>query len=152
MRKQSKTDDSAGQIGLVKKYARMWPREVFDALLDDSKTRTVSDQLAILDKKGVYVLYRDDIPFYVGRADKLRTRLESHATKPASRYDYFWNFFSVFVIEDDELRNTVEGVLIAAMPTSNSARPSLDRHPTPPEITKLMRNIRRFRANPRLDH
>lgn len=48
-------------------FARMWPREVFDYFTEKSERRRI---LGILYKPGVYILYRDDIPYYVGQADK----------------------------------------------------------------------------------
>jgi hypothetical protein len=40
--------------------------------------------------------------------------------------DYnFWTHFSAFVVEDVAHRNELEGILIAAMPTANSATPDL---------------------------
>src|SRR5690348_2275021 len=97
-------------------YARMWPREIFD------RGRSFVHTLDILEKPGVYVLYRDDIPYYVGQATKLRTRLWAHANVPGARYHNFWNFFSVFVADDARRRNEIEAILIAAMPTANSAK------------------------------
>jgi len=73
---------------LCKQYARMWPREVFDNF-DNLSARTdaeTSAGLEILNKAGIYVLYRDDIPYYIGQAKKLRFRIFSHANKPNGRY------------------------------------------------------------------
>src|SRR5947209_4611415 len=83
-------------------YARMWPREVFDCLVVDEKPRkqAMAKGLEILTKPGVYILYRDDLPYYIGQASRLRSRLWQHANVPGARYHNFWNFFSVFVAED----------------------------------------------------
>src|SRR5437762_2793530 len=62
---------------LVSDWIHMWPRE---ALL--KKDKAVRAALSILDKGGIYILYRDDIPYYVGRTGTvkgertLRKRLE----------------------------------------------------------------------------
>ena len=117
----------------------MWPREVFDREL------TLVRGLAILSKPGVYVLYRDDVPYYIGQAKNLQKRLCWHATTPGGRYFNFWNFFSVFVAEDKSHRSEIEGILIAAMPTANSAKPRLQRERLPAEVSQMMRDIRRGR-------
>src|SRR5690348_15472097 len=108
---------------LVTKYVRMWPREIFDRVdvIGKGKNRRLTE----LKKAGVYILYRDDEPYYVGQADNMRGRIWSHATDPISRLYHFWNFFSAFVVEDPALRSELEGVLIAAMPTANGANPKL---------------------------
>src|SRR5271170_3620056 len=68
---------------IVKHYARMWPREVFYFLVpkEEGKRRKVSlgKGLDLVNEAGVYVLYRDDIPYYIGQAAKLRHRLWTHA-------------------------------------------------------------------------
>ena len=96
------------------------------------------------------MLYRDDIPYYIGQAAKLRSRLRRHATAPDSRYYNFWNFFSVFVVADPKSRSEIEGLLIAAMPTANSMKPKLPRENFPPEVREMVRKIRRHYADPEL--
>jgi len=123
---------------IIKEYARMWPREVFFRLVrNESRYRLVRNEsdkgqkiavprgLELLNEPGVYVLYRDGMPYYVGQATKLHDRLWAHACLPGARYHNFWNHFSAFVIEQPALRNQVEGILIAAMPTANGAKPRL---------------------------
>jgi hypothetical protein len=128
----------------------MWPREIFDHISPDGPkaNRPLAKSLDFLTGAGVYVLYRDDLPYYVGKADRLRARLRSHATIPQSRYFNFWNFFSAFVIEDPLDRNEIEGILIAAMPTANSAQPKLPREQFPKEVVAMVRKLRKKRANP----
>ena len=108
----------------------------------------LAKDLTILERPGVYILYRDDVPHYIGKTQKLRRRLYRHAYVPKSRYFNIWNFFSAFVIEDPKQRDEVEGILIAAMPTANSAEPRLSREDLPIEITKMIREIRFAQANP----
>ncbi len=139
---------------IVEEYAHMWPREVFDCLVPDEnskKKRKLVRGLELLDKPGVYVLYRDDVPYYVGQAIRLRGRMKSHASVPGARYHNFWNFFSAFVIPDQRRRNEIEGILIAAMPTANSAKPRLKKAKFPLAVRKMVRNIRRNYANPTFD-
>jgi len=68
--------------------------------------------------------------------------------KPEARYINFWNFFSAFVVSDPDQRNEVEGILISAMPTANSAQPKLPKEKLPHEVIKMVRKIRNDRANP----
>ena len=97
---------------IVEEYARMWPREVFDCLIsneDGGRKRILGKGLDLVNKPGVYVLYRNDIPYYIGQTTKLRHRLWSHAGLPGGRYSNFWNYFSAFVIYDPKMRDEVEG-------------------------------------------
>ena len=121
---------------VVKAAAQMWPRLVFDF---DGKA-TVKD---CLKEAGVYVLFRDDEPYYVGKTEnKLYTRIKSHATKTRGRYYHFWNYFSAYIVPNGKHRDEIEGVLIASMPTANSASPKIKRIPLPRNVTQIMRKIR----------
>ncbi len=68
-----------------------------------------------------------------------------HATKTEGRYYHFWNFFSAFAVPDRKLRNELEDILIAAMPSANSAKPRLQREKIPTEVSNLLRDIYRHR-------
>jgi len=105
-------------------------------------------EIELLTKPGVYVLYRDTTPYYIGQAKKLRLRLYEHACVADSRYYNFWNFFSAFVVEDSDARNEIEGILIASMPTANSARPRIKKESLPTGVRKMVREIERKQANP----
>jgi len=122
---------------VVKAAAQMWPRVVFDFEGRD----TVKECLR---EPGVYVLFRDDVPYYVGKTkNKLFTRIKSHATKTRGRYYHFWNYFSAFVVLSARHRDEVEGILIASMPTANSALPKIKRIPLPRNVASLMQKLRR---------
>jgi hypothetical protein len=97
-----------------------------------------------LREPGVYVLFREDEPYYVGKTTKasLFKRIKTHATKTKGRYYHFWNYFSAFVVPDAKHRDEIEGILIASMPTANGASPKIKRISLPPEVTKRMRQIR----------
>jgi hypothetical protein len=114
----------------------MWPR----AVLEQGREFLRDPQLAILREPGVYVLYRHDVPYYVGQAKKLRSRLLEHANNPNTSYYNFWTYFSVFVPDNPDIRSQIEGLLIAAMPTENRARPKLHIHkiPFPSKLTKML--------------
>jgi hypothetical protein len=134
---------------LIAKYVRMWPREVFYRRVPvNLKTRILARELEILERPGVYILYREDVPYYIGKATRLRKRLYRHACVPKSRYYNFWNFFSAFVIEDPKQRDEIEGVLIAAMPAANSSEPKLSREAFPKQVRDMIREIRESQANP----
>lgn len=143
---------SAKKTKIVSQYVRMWPREVFDRLdtIGDGKRKQLLVKgLEVLSKPGVYVLYRDDEPYYIGKTQNdMRRRIWAHANQPGRRLYHFWNFFSAFVIDDPQLRTEVEGILIAAMPTANSANPKLPRERMPPEVRNLLREMRRNRVMP----
>jgi hypothetical protein len=128
---------------MVSGYARMWPRAVFyeKALNPDSgRERNLAKELEFLQKGGVYVLYRDDTPYYVGKARKLRQRLYLWANNPSSPHFHHWNFFSAFAVEDSKQRDELEGVLIAALPTANNgAKPRLKKARLPKEVKDLLR-------------
>ena len=136
---------------VVEEYARMWPREVFDCLIPNEnggRKKILGKGLDLVNEPGVYVLYRDDIPYYIGQATKLRQRLWLHAGSPGARYGNFWNYFSAFVIRDKKMRDEIEGILIAAMPTANSAKPKLKRAKFPLVVSRMVRRIRKYQANP----
>ena len=130
------------RTGMVAAYAHMWPREIFDA--KDGNNPALAKQLEFLTKqKGVYILYRDELPHYIGKsADSLFNRLYLHAVNPKMRNYNFWNFFSAFAIPEKENRDELEGILIAAMPTANSSRPRLNKEKLPNEVVTLMKRIR----------
>ena len=133
---------------IVSSYARVWPREVFEKfppVSGNGRQKIMAKALSFLNGAGVYILYRDDQPYYIGQATRLRSRLWGHAIKADGRYYHFWNFFSAFAVENRKLRNELEGILIAAMPTANSAKPKLQREKMPKEVRELLRDIYRHR-------
>ena len=121
----------------------MWPRKVFDLVKPGGQIDPEVNKL--LSQPGVYVLYRDDRPYYVGKAGKcLFWRLRSHAVNPKDKYYNFWNFFSAFVVTQPAHVSEVEGILIAAMPTDNSAVPRIKKIHIPAHIAKLLRDLRKI--------
>jgi hypothetical protein len=132
--------------GMVTKFISMWPREVWD-LTEEASRSLLLRQVPELKEPGVYVLYREDVPFYIGQAGRLYKRLHDHANKSNDRYFNFWNFFSAFVSEKKYLSD-IERILIAAMPTANSSMPKMDRAAMPPEMVRRIRAIRRHAVDP----
>jgi hypothetical protein len=119
-------------------YAKKWPRQLFNCR--DGR-RLVVKQIDMLSEPGVYVLYKDDEPYYVGKAKMLRRRLRVHANRPTDRYYDFWSSFSFFVVNDPTIRSQLEGALIAAMPTANGARPKFKKAKLPPYLSRLLHEI-----------
>jgi hypothetical protein len=100
-----------------------------------------------LQSSGVYVLYRDERPYYVGQTRRtLFQRLHDHANKSPDAYFGFWNSFSAFAVHKDDL-NEVEAILIAAMPTENSKKPKLKPIPLPKEVANIFAARRRIDAD-----
>jgi hypothetical protein len=129
---------------IVSEYAKMWPREVFDIKRGNKLLEELKD---LLSSPGVYVLYRDDHPYYVGKAEtKLFNRIWQHANRPKDRYYNFWNFFSAFSVTQKQFIDEVEGVLIAAMPTDNSAVRRINKIHLPPRVARLIRERRIIRV------
>jgi predicted GIY-YIG superfamily endonuclease len=125
--------------GLLSGYTGLWPREVLEApdLFDEVKEK--------LGKSGVYVLYRDDVPYYIGQGGRLYRRLRSHARKSTGRRYYFWNFFAAFVVPEEHI-DEAEAMLIAAMPTANSARPKISPIKLSVKARNRLKEIRLRRA------
>ena len=123
---------------IVTQYVKLWTRDVFD--LKD-KQGLVVRRCKDLQHPGVYILYRDDHPYYIGKTRRtLFNRLHDHANKSTDTYFNFWNYFSAFVVPDASHLNEVEGILIASLPTANRAVPNLTEIKMPPELRKLLKS------------
>ena len=67
---------------IVSSYARVWPREVFEKFPPaegTGKQKIMAKAVSFLDGPGVYILYRDDQPYYIGQAQKLSQGCQSRA-------------------------------------------------------------------------
>lgn len=140
------------------KYARMWPRELFYRRLPKpravvgskknppARTQWLYKTMDLLAQPGVYVLYMDGVPYYVGQTEDLRSSLAAHARVPQSHYFRHWNYFSAFAVDRKDL-DPIEAILIAAMPTANG-RKLLKKEPYPPELTEMINDIHLAKANP----
>lgn len=79
---------------IVTGYIKTRPRVLFDMFEDDKKRKLLINRLKLLREPGVYVLYRDEQPYYVGKTTKsLFSRIHSHANKSTDTYYHFWNSF-----------------------------------------------------------
>jgi len=133
--------------GMVRGYLKMWPREVFDLRKSGKLMPALKDALA---GPGVYVLYRDDHPYYVGKASrKLHHRLWAHANATRDKHYHLWNFFSAYVVPSGKDRDAIEAILIAAMPTTaNSSSPKFQRVHLPTVLARLLSVRRQIRVDP----
>lgn len=130
-------------------FVSMWPREICDVTIPERKGRLFIGEFEDLEKPGVYVLYRNDQPYYIGKAERLASRIHDHSNKTTDPYFNFWNFFSAFVVADKRHIGEVETILIAAMPTTaNSSTPHIHEIKLPQQISAQMRAIRRHAINP----
>jgi hypothetical protein len=127
-------------VGMISEIAQLWPRRIFD-LRDRNKNKYLEDVTGLLrNKAGVYVLYRDDVPYYIGKSKNLYKRLAGYARNPNSKYYNFWNFFTVFVMSNHKYIDDVEGILIKAMPhADNSSKPRMKRIKIPSSVARQIR-------------
>ena len=124
----------------------MWPREVFDIFENNRLVVTTLPELA---SPGVYILYRDESPYYIGKAKgRLISRLHSHSNLSTDPYFNFWNYFSFFVVPDPDHVDEVEGILIASTRTANIAVPKIKQVKLPTSIARVLRNVRRNAVSP----
>lgn len=121
----------------TRQFFRMWPRALFH-MKDGMEVLK-----ATLNRPGVYILYRNDDPYYIGKTSKpLIKRLKTHALKPNARRYNFWNYFSAFEITNASHRDEVEAILISAMPTAaNGAHPKIPRMPLDRAAAKLLNTV-----------
>jgi hypothetical protein len=151
--------DKEVELKVPFKYARMWPREVFYRRLPKPKpiagsrknvtTQWLYKTMGLLTQPGVYVLYMDGVPYYVGQTQDLRSSLAAHARVPQSHYFRHWNYFSAFAADKKDLDN-IEALLIAALPTA-SGRKLLKKEPYPAELTEMLNDIHLAQANPAIE-
>ena len=100
----------------------------------DSKRRLLMKfEVPELGRPGVYVLYKGDELYYVGKAQRLFSRLHDHANKVTDEYYAHWDYFSAFALSQSvknpgEKMAELEAILIAAMPrATNRSRPRFSR-------------------------
>lgn len=130
-------------------FIRMWPRAIFSSPSEERPRRGRAPAVAMgipaLDSSGVYILYRDDQPYYVGQTKgKLTSRLRKHANGVGGLRTYFWNYFSAFLVDDPSQIDKIEAILISAMPSvlSNSSAPKLERQKMGPATRAVIRKLR----------
>jgi predicted GIY-YIG superfamily endonuclease len=121
------------------RFLRMWPRDLFKQKVEQkAKGRLRIRAVKELEWPGVYVLYRGDELYYVGKAEKLFSRLHDHANKVTDEYYAHWDYFSAFALpskngnkknkQNKQKMRELEAILIAAMPrATNRSKPRLKR-------------------------
>ncbi|HEU5233290.1 MAG TPA: GIY-YIG nuclease family protein [Terriglobales bacterium] len=124
------------------KFFRMWPREVFR--FKDESGRLHIKSIQDLRVAGVYILYRGDELYYVGKAGDLFRRLHDHANKVTDRYYPHWDYFSAFALQKT-VKNAgakmleLEAILIAAIPrATNKSTPKFKRIEIPKTLRKML--------------
>lgn len=120
------------------KFLRMWPRSLFKK--KDKGRLLIKKHVLELESPGVYILYRGDELYYVGKANRLMSRLHDHANKVTDEYYAHWDYFSAFVLADTvkdrpQKLAELEAILIAAMPrATNKATPRFTRIQIPKSL------------------
>jgi hypothetical protein len=114
------------------RFFRMWPRNLFRRK-DDSGRLLIKVEVPELQCPRVYVLYKGDELYYVGKAAKLFNRLHDHSNKVTDEYYAHWDYFSAFALKGS-VKNPrkkmaeLEAILIAAMPrATNKSTPRFER-------------------------
>jgi excinuclease UvrABC nuclease subunit len=113
------------------KFFRMWPRELFRK--KDKNGLVIKREVPERQHSGVYMLYKGDELYYVGKAKNLFSRLHDHSNKITDEYYAHWDYFSAFAlaktVENPRSKMTeLEAILIAAMPRStNRSTPRFER-------------------------
>jgi|APEBP8051073220_1049391.scaffolds.fasta_scaffold01156_5 hypothetical protein len=126
---------------IITEFGRLWSREIFDILEENKLT---ANNYPSLKMPGVYILYRDDFPYYIGKSKtSLFSRLHKHSNVSSDKYFNFWNYFSFFVVPDEKHVDEIEGILIASMPTANRAVPKIKEITIPRAVAKRLRENRR---------
>lgn len=121
------------------KFFRMWPRELFRR--KDKNGLVIKREVPELQRSGVYILYRGDELYYVGKATKLFSRLHDHSNKITDEYYAHWDYFSAFALADTVTDSRakmmeLEAILIAAMPrATNRSTPRFERVRIPKSLT-----------------
>jgi predicted GIY-YIG superfamily endonuclease len=113
------------------KFFRMWPRHLLQR--KDKHGLLIKREVPELQRPGVYILYRGDELYYVGKANRLFSRLHDHSNKITDEYYAHWDYFSAFslteTVKDTRAKITeLEAILIAAMPrATNRSTPRFQR-------------------------
>src|SRR5688500_15369894 len=121
---------------MVQAYIRMWPRRVYNIKTGNKHFESVRQVLR--QKPGIYILYRDGMPYYIGQAINLWRRIRNHAINQNSKHFHLWTHFSAFILSDTDHIDELEGLIIAAfgMGISNSSRRRMKRILLPKDVAR----------------
>ena len=112
---------------LIKEYALMWPRKLYSLREGNDTIKSFRD--ALKDKPGIYVLYKGEEVFYIGKAigknnkkGCLFKRIQNHALQYNDKYSHSWDHFSAFVVTEEArpLVNELEGLIQFTCPRSRN--------------------------------
>ena len=87
---------------LVRSFAEKLPGTVFDVFWKEFKG-------LIRDQSGIYVLYKDGVPYYVGQASNLPWRIKHHLE---DRHEGKWDAFSFYVVRRTGYLKHLESLLL----------------------------------------
>jgi hypothetical protein len=131
---------------IVTGFTGLWPRRIYD--IRDPRGLLIKrhPEMGRLHEPGVYVLYRGDRPYYIGKTERsLFERIHDHANKTTDKYYHLWDFFSAFCVPREHL-DEVEAILIAAIPTANSANPKITPIALPEDVRRILSERRKIDA------
>jgi len=130
---------------IIKAFIRLWPREVYDMKSNGKNIESVKNEL--FGKPGIYVLYRDEKPYYVGQAVNLWKRIKRHAVNQNSKQFHGWTKFSAFILEDKKYMNELEGLILSVLEneTANGAKQKITKIPLPADARKALAKLKTIR-------
>lgn len=123
---------------MIKAYIRMWPREVYN--IKDGNKHLESVRQELRQKPGIYILYQNGQPYYVGQAKNLWYRIRNHAINQNAKHYHLWTHFSAFILADTHHINELEGLIIAAFGSgiANNSRRRTKRILLPKDAVKRL--------------
>jgi hypothetical protein len=123
---------------MIAAYIQKWPRTVYN--LKDGNQPLESIREKLRQKPGIYILYQNSQPYYVGQARNLWVRIRKHATNQNAKHYQPWTHFSAFIVNDIQSIKELEGLIIAAFDTAvvNGAKPRMTKILLPKDATKRL--------------
>ena len=102
MPERSKPRKRKSRSKLVRKYAENMPGTLLGVFWKEFHD-------LLQGQSGVYVLYKNDVPHYVGKASSLASRVRHHLK---DRLKGEWDAFSLYVVRGDRHVKDVESLLL----------------------------------------
>lgn len=123
---------------MIKSYVRMWPREIYT--IKDRNKPLDSVRKELRQKPGIYILYQNGQPYYVGQAKNLWNRIRNHAMNQNAKHYHLWTHFSAFILSDTQHINELEGLIIPAFGSgiANNSRRRMKRILLPKDAAKRL--------------
>jgi hypothetical protein len=101
-KKRKKIKRRRSRVKLVRKFAEDMPGTLLGVFWKEFKD-------LLHGHSGVYVLYKNDVPHYVGKASSLASRVRQHLR---DRHKGEWDTFSLYVVRGDRHVKDVESLLL----------------------------------------